>query len=101
MNNTEELLALTPEQAKAWKKFQAAVNAFKKAGGEFYTVLEHIHAYNGKYVEGISNDETPFRADEAHMDSVMNQGFSGFADDTHYIHLTEKGRELAEGNADA
>lgn len=100
---TEELLALTPEQAKAWKKIKAAVKAFEKAGGEFYTVLEEVYAYNGKYVDRITGDEeeSPHETYGARLDSISNPGLSGFADDTHYIHLTDKGRKLVEGNADA
>ncbi|HDL6885648.1 TPA: hypothetical protein PXL93_001583 [Yersinia enterocolitica] len=100
---TEELLALTPEQVKAWKRFKAAVKDFKKAGGEFYTVLDSVRAYNGKYVEQITGDESesPHETSDAGMDSISNPGLSGFADDTHYIHLTDKGRKLVEGNADA
>lgn len=95
---TEELLALTPEQAKAWKRFKMALKDFKKAGGEFYTVLDLVHAYNGKYVEDITGDESEsqHKTTDARMDSISNPGLSGFADDTHYIHLTDKGRRLVE-----
>ncbi len=30
----------------------------------------------------------------------MNTGLSGFADDTHYIHLTDKGLKLVEDSYD-
>lgn len=98
---TEELLALTPEQSKAWKRFKAAVKDFKKAGGQFYTALEHVSVYNGKYVKEISNDRSDFRTDDAGMEEIRESGFSGFSDDDHFIHLTDKGRKLVEGNADA
>ncbi|EMG5716574.1 hypothetical protein V9T10_000171 [Yersinia enterocolitica] len=100
---TEELLAaLTPEQFKAWKKIKAAVKAFEKAGGEFYTVLDSVYAYNGKYVDRITGDEeeSPHETYNAHLDSIMNTGLSGFADDTHYIHLTDKGLKLVEDSYD-
>lgn len=94
---TDELLALTPAQEKAWRKFKKAVAEFEAAGGKFYTALETVHAYNGEYVTDISNDSSQYLAPDACMDYIQNMGFSGFADDTHYIHLTDEGEALIEG----
>lgn len=82
MATLQELIDLTPEQSKAWKRFEKAVKDFKAAGGEFYTVLETVSGYNGKYVKYIENDEDN-GTDSVSMPSVLDVGFSGFADDAH------------------
>lgn len=97
----EDLLELTPAQLKAWKQIESGVKAFKKAGGEFYTVLETVSGYNGKYVDEITGDERESRypTADAHMHSIFDAGLSGFADDPHFIHLTVRGETLLEGDA--
>lgn len=96
-----DLLELTPAQLKAWKQIESGVKAFKKSGGEFYTVLETVRGYNGKYVEEITGDEheSRYSTSDVHMHSIRNHGFAGFADDSHYIHLTDKGNALLEEDA--
>ncbi|CAI1573727.1 Uncharacterised protein [Serratia entomophila] len=96
----EDLLELTPAQLKAWKQIEFGVKAFKKAGGEFYTVLETVSGYNGKYVDEIIGDERESRypTADAHMHSIFDVGLACFADDTHFIHLTDKGEALIEGD---
>lgn len=96
---TDELLALTPEQEKAWRRIKSGVKAFTEAGGKFYTVLESMHAYNGKYVSKITTGEdmSQYYAADAHMDFIFNWGIAGFADDDHFIHLTDEGEALIEG----
>jgi hypothetical protein len=96
---TDELLELTPAQAKAWRKFKAAAQEFTKAGGKFYTMLESVHGYNGKYVSDITGDEdkTPYPTEDANMDFIFYSGLAGFADDAHFIHLTDEGEALIEG----
>nr|WP_181374718.1 hypothetical protein [Pectobacterium carotovorum]AKG47566.1 hypothetical protein pA_00126 [Pectobacterium carotovorum] len=100
----QELIEMTPEQQKAFNRIKKAVNDFKGAGGRFYTVLDNIHGLNGKYVESI---ETSYlhngRPDgdldtqlDVSMDFVSDSGFSGFADDTHMIKLTDAGLKLLE-----
>ncbi|HEI9710153.1 TPA: hypothetical protein SLN25_001460 [Serratia marcescens] len=97
----EDLLELTPAQLKAWKQIESGVKAFKKAGGAFYSVLESVHGYNGKYVDEITGDEreSHYPTADIHMHTIFDAGLSGFADDTHYIHLTDKGEALLEGDA--
>lgn len=96
----DELVELTPEQRKAWRRIESAVKAFKKAGGEFYTVLESVRGYNGKYVDEITGDEreSHYPTTDIHMHTIFDAGLSGFADDTHFIHLTDKGEALLEGD---
>ncbi len=97
----EDLLELTPSQLKAWKQIESGVKAFKKSGGKFYTVLETVNGYNGKYVEDITGDEhqSHYPTTDASMHSIFNAGFAGFADDRHFIHLTDEGEALLEGDA--
>ncbi|CAI1036884.1 hypothetical protein [Serratia fonticola] len=97
----EELLALTPEQEKAWRQMKAGFKAFTKAGGKFYTILESVHAYNGEYVNDITGDEneSAYPTPDAKMDFIFNSGLAGFADDAHFIHLTTKGEKLLEEDA--
>ncbi|WP_208295329.1 hypothetical protein [Serratia plymuthica] len=95
----DELLDMTPEQLKAWKKIESGVKAFKKAGGEFYTVLATVRGYNGKHVKEITGDEreSHYPTSDVHMHSMHDAGLAGFADDPHFIHLTDKGEALLEG----
>lgn len=96
----DELVELTPEQRKAWKRIESAVKAFKKAGGEFYTVLESVHGYNGTYVETIDCGERGegISTNDAFMPSIFDAGLAGFADDPHFFHLTDKGEKMLEGD---
>ncbi|MGM7654041.1 hypothetical protein [Serratia marcescens] len=97
----DELVELTPEQLKAWRKIESGVKAFKKAGGEFYTVLESMHGYNGAYVDEITGGERRegIPTNDAYMPRIFDAGLAGFADDKHFFHLTEKGEALLKGNA--
>lgn len=98
MMTLEKLLELTPEQLKACKKIESGVKAFKKAGGEFYTVLDSVSGYNGKYVDEITGDECESYYSTAYINMyfISDAGLSGFADDTHFIHLTDEGNTLLE-----
>ncbi|EMM9642609.1 hypothetical protein NTP67_14575 [Providencia rettgeri] len=98
----QELIEMTPEQQRAFNRFEKAANDFKKAGGMFYTVLHKIHGLNGKYVESIEADylsrgkpdgDLDTQLDVS-MDCISDSGFSGFADDTHMIKLTGEGLAL-------
>ncbi len=90
----QELVDLTPDQEKAWKRFEKAFKDFKKAGGNFYTVLETVYGYNGKYIYEVDNDGDHFVGDVS-MPSIMDMGLSGFADDWHGFILKE-GVEISE-----
>ncbi|ENU1229315.1 hypothetical protein [Providencia rettgeri] len=94
----QELIEMTPEQQRAFNRFEKAANDFKKAGGRFYTVLEKIHGLNGKYVVSILTDvQSGGHIDtqlDVSIDFIFDWGFSGFADDTHMIKLTDEGLAL-------
>ncbi|HGV7959500.1 TPA: hypothetical protein IBD73_RS26175, partial [Escherichia coli] len=42
MATLQELIDLTPEQEKAWKRLVKAVKDFRAAGGKFYSVLDTL-----------------------------------------------------------
>lgn len=98
----QELIEMTPEQQRAFNRIKKAVNDFKKSGGKFYTVLAKIHGLNGKYVESIEADYLCTGKPDGHLDTqldvsidfISDSGFSGFADDTHMIKLTDEGLAL-------
>ena len=85
MSTISDLTSLTPEQAKAWRRFEKAFNDFKAAGGEFYTVLETVTGYNGKLVETIGNDGDYSIRHESIGPSISDPGLAGFADVEHFI----------------
>ncbi|WP_109391854.1 hypothetical protein [Proteus cibi] len=94
----QELIEMTPEQQRAFNRMRKAVKDFKKAGGRFYTVLDSIHGLNGNYVSDITSpadiEQGEFGTESVFIPSVSNAGFSGFADDTHMIKLTDEGLAL-------
>ncbi|MCK9999333.1 hypothetical protein MKT39_009345 [Providencia rettgeri] len=94
----QELIEMTPEQQRAFKRFEKAARDFKKKGGRFYTVLDSIHGLNGEYVIDITApadiEQGEIDSESVFMPSVVNSGFSGFADDTHMIKLTDEGLAL-------
>lgn len=88
MATLQELIDLTPEQEKAWKRLEKAVKDFRAAGGKFYSVLDTLSAYNGEHVSFI--DETgDHHASSVHMQSIDAPGFCSFADDWHGITLKD------------
>lgn len=96
--NTEELLELTQEQTKAWKKIKAGVKAFEKAGGKFYVCLDIMNVYNGEYVSHIeANMDGDILADECGMPCITNSGFCSYADYRAGVFINDKGRKLVEG----
>lgn len=85
MRTIEDLTDLTPEQAKAWRRFEKAFNDFKAAGGEFYTVLETVTGYNGKSVKTIGNEGDHSLRFKCIGPHIFDSGLAGFADDEHFI----------------
>jgi hypothetical protein len=85
MATIEDLTALTPEQQRAWNRFEKAFNDFKKAGGKFYTVLETVTGYNGKHVKTIENDGDHSLMFKDIGPHIFDAGLAGFADDEHFI----------------
>ncbi|CAI1103887.1 Uncharacterised protein [Serratia ficaria] len=96
----DELVELTPEQRKAWRKIESGVKAFKKAGGQFYTVLESVHGYNGTYVDTIDGGERGegISTNDAYMPIIFDAGLAGFSDDSRFIHLNAQGEALLKGD---
>ncbi|ELE6478034.1 hypothetical protein RMS99_004233 [Enterobacter hormaechei] len=62
MATLQELIDLTPEQEKAWKRLEKAVKDFRAAGGKFYSVLDTLSAYNGEHVYCIDIGQARRRA---------------------------------------
>lgn len=85
MATFDELVELTPEQAKAWRRFDKAFNDFKKAGGKFYTVLETVYGYNGEHVKTIENDGDHSLHTHEMPVFIFDAGLAGFADDEHFV----------------
>ncbi|MGJ0637202.1 hypothetical protein [Xenorhabdus bovienii] len=91
----QDLIELTPEQLKAWKRIERAVIDFKKSGGVFYTVLDCLHGLNGKNVYAISvGDGGDIITENILMSSIRDAGFSGMCDDIHSIYLIDKAKTI-------
>ena len=88
MATLQELIALTPEQEKAWKRLEKAVKDFRAAGGRFYSVLDTLSGCNGEHVATIDND-TGYHTASVYMPSIDAPGFTSFADDWHGISLKD------------
>lgn len=82
MATLQELIDLTPQQEKAWKRIERAVKDFQAAGGRFYSVLDTLSAYNGEHVATIEGDEGHHTA-SVYMPSIDATGFTSWADDWH------------------
>lgn len=88
MATLQELIDLTPEQEKAWKRLEKAVKDFRAAGGRFYSVLDTLSGCNGEHVDTIDND-TGYHTASVYMPSIDAPGFTSFADDWHGITLKD------------
>lgn len=86
MVTLQELIDLTPEQLRAWKRLERAVKDFKAAGGAFYSVLDTLNGYNGKHVLSIDESGEHYVGD-VYFSSIDCQGFTSYADDWHGITL--------------
>lgn len=100
--NIDELLALTPEQQKAWNRLIKAHKDFLKLGGKVHMVLNSMSPYNCKYVDKITNPEHEYIIPDDEMyvidfDCNLPSDYdfktSSFADDTHVVILNEKGKK--------
>lgn len=94
MATLQELIDLTPVQEKAWKRLEKAVKDFRAAGGEFYSVLDTLSAYNGEHVSYINEDGAHHTA-SVYMPSIDAPGLTSLADDWHGITLKD-GVEVEE-----
>lgn len=90
----QSLADLTPEQRKAWNRFEKAAKDFRKAGGKFYTVLETVSGYNGNYIDHVDND-VGFSTADVLLPSFTDDGLSGFADDYHGF-IVKEGVEVVD-----
>jgi len=92
-DEVQELINLTPDQAKAFRKLELAVKACRKSNIYFYQVLEHLGALNGNNVRSVENEEySTFDSGgprdlntELICPTVITD--CGFADDTHVVIL--------------
>ncbi len=101
MKTADELVELTPAQLKAWKNLQTAVKEFVSAGGQFYSNLDILSGYNGKYVAKIEPGCTgECQADDCGMPSITNSGFCSYADDDAGLFFTPAGKKLLSKGAD-
>jgi hypothetical protein len=96
-----ERLKLTADQEKAFKSLERAYKKCKKSGIEFYTVLETVYALNGDELVTIHCDPILTNGNYTGCDvnlqyihlqnpCLVDIGFSGFADDTHYAELKKE-----------
>ncbi|MBE0114578.1 hypothetical protein [Klebsiella michiganensis] len=85
MATFDELVELTPEQRRAWNRFEKAFKDFKKAGGKFYTSLESVHGYNGEHVQDIGNEGDHSLHEHSMPVFIFDAGLAGFADDEHFV----------------
>lgn len=87
-----EKLALTFEQEKAFKSFEKAYKKCKKAGIEFYTVLENIYALNGKHLIRVHDEADKGDIDTENLTNpwLYDPGFSGWADDPHFVEVDDR-----------
>lgn len=94
MATLQELIDLTPEQQRAWKRLERAVKDFRAAGGKFYSVLDTLSGYNGEHVACI-DESGDYHTASVYMSSIDSTGFTSFADDWHGITLND-GVEVEE-----
>lgn len=88
MTTLQELIDLTPEQKKAWKRLERAVKDFTAAGGKFYCVLDSMSGYNGEHVADIDGSGV-YHTDSVSMPIITAKGLCSFADDWHGITLND------------
>ncbi|EEZ1994055.1 hypothetical protein E8275_004216 [Escherichia coli] len=88
MATLQELIDLTPEKEKAWKRLVKAVKDFRAAGGKFYSVLDTLSAYNGEHVASIDNDKG-YHTARVYMPGIDAPGLTSWADDWHGITLKD------------
>jgi len=88
----KEKLALTYKQKKAFRAFIKAYKKCKEEKIEFYTVLETVTAFNGKYLIRIhdEHDKGDINTQDLDNPSFSDVGFSGWADDQHFIEVDDR-----------
>lgn len=95
-------LKITAEQKKHFNKLKAAYKACEKAGIILVNNYGMLEAYDSKIVEGYADSSTYDKNDE---DVVSSDFYSSsdyinisneWADDTHLIKLTAKGKRMLQ-----
>ncbi len=99
-DEVQSAINLTPDQKKAVAQLRRAVTKCEKAGVLFYSVLRNLSFLNGNNIHTIGDDSDFEFREEApdcldlnsvlHHDYINNEGFDGWADDTHYVFLTKE-----------
>ena len=100
----QELVDLTPEQLKAWKRLVRAYKDFEKAGGQLYHSIDGMSGYNGQYIKNIDNIENYRRQkiypiETVFMQSISTPNLECFADDNH-IFILKNGVEICDEDFD-
>ena len=96
----QELVDLTPEQLKAWKRLVRAHKDFEKAGGQLYHNIDRISGYNGQYIDNIGNIEyhrrqKTYPVENVFMQSILTPNLECFADDNH-VFILKSGVETCD-----
>jgi hypothetical protein len=97
----QDYVDLTPEQQKAWDRLAKAVKDFRKAGGDFYVVLQSMHGFNGKHIHCVQGEGDPthqceyFSTGSVDLPVIYQNGFCSFADDPHEFVL-KPGKHIVE-----
>jgi hypothetical protein len=89
----------TKEQKNAIRQFNRAVKKLKRSGLRIHNCYGHLHFYQGGTVEDVDDikpTEGPVvRCGDA-GDWCSEELWGQWTDDTHYLHLTEKGKKIVE-----
>lgn len=108
----QEAIDLTAKQKAAVAAFKRAIAACKRENVYFYSVLDTVNFLNGNNVEYVENedyfchDENPLGCScdlnmTLEYDGVTNCGFDSWADDTHYVVLTDRYLKKLEAGDEA
>ena len=87
----EEKLTLTKDQVKAFESFEKAYKKCKKTGIRFYSVIDRITAFNGKYIDSIHDNsyKNDFclntNAQSFNMFNIVDTNFANWSDDNHFV----------------
>jgi len=102
----QEAIELTAEQKKAVASLRRAFRKCQDAGVKFYCVLDSLGFLNGHNVEKVGDEsdfggENPMRCSSdlnqtLYFPSIYAPDLDSWADDTHYVALTEECLERLE-----
>jgi hypothetical protein len=98
----DRAIELTPEQKKAWKKFEEAVKGLRKTNVYIYQMLAKIGGLNGDHVERVT-DASQVANPLLHPGCLQYLDYPGievsdaWADDSHVVILTREGIRFLKG----